>query len=74
MIAHTRNNDLERLVDYVRSLGANAVLGMRFDLDRVEVAVRGRTMKEATAYGSVVVVEVWGWIMGCLTHKGVANA
>ena len=41
MIAHTRNNDLERLVDYVRSLGANAVLGMRFDLDRVEVAARG---------------------------------
>lgn len=31
-------------------------------------------MKEATAYGSVVVVEVWGWRMGCLTHKGVANA
>jgi len=21
-------------------------------------------MKEATAYGSVVVVEVWGWILG----------
>ncbi|WP_163055717.1 YbjQ family protein [Acidithiobacillus ferrooxidans] len=51
MIAQTRDDALEQLAEHARSLGANAVLVMRFD------SGQGQAMNEVTAYGTVAVVE-----------------
>lgn len=56
MIAQTRDNALEQLTEHARSLGANAVLGMRFDSGEFD-AGQGQAMNEVTAYGTAVVVE-----------------
>ncbi len=55
MIAHTRDDALEQLAEHARSLGANAVLGMRFDSGEFD-AGQGQAMNEVTAYGTEVVV------------------
>lgn len=57
MIAQTRDDALEQLAEHARSLGANAVLGMRFDSGKFD-ADQGQAMNEVTAYGAAVVVEV----------------
>ncbi|MBU2855645.1 YbjQ family protein [Acidithiobacillus ferrooxidans] len=57
MIAQTRDDALEQLAEHARSLGANAVLGMRFDSGEFD-AGQGQAMNEVTAYGTAVVVEV----------------
>ncbi|BDB13313.1 YbjQ family protein [Acidithiobacillus ferrooxidans] len=57
MIAQTRGDALEQLAEHARSLGANAVLGMRFDSGEFD-AGQGQAMNEVTAYGTAVVVEV----------------
>ncbi|OCX76124.1 hypothetical protein A6M27_03440 [Acidithiobacillus thiooxidans] len=56
MIAQTRDDALEQLAEHTRSLGANAVLGMRFDSGEFD-AGQGQAMNEVTAYGTAVVVE-----------------
>ena len=55
MIAQTRDDALEQLAEHARSLGANAVLGMRFDSGEFD-AGQGQAMNEVTAYGTAVVV------------------
>ncbi len=47
---------LEQLAEHARSLGANAVLGMRFDSGEFD-AGQGQAMEEVTAYGTAVVAE-----------------
>ena len=56
MIAQTRDDALEQLAGHGRSLGANAVLGMRFDSGEFDTG-QGQAMNEVTAYVTVVVVE-----------------
>lgn len=51
MIAHIRDDVLAQLAEHAQSLGANAVLGMRFD------SGQGQAMNEVTAYGTPVVVK-----------------
>jgi uncharacterized protein YbjQ (UPF0145 family) len=55
MIAQTRDDALAQLAEHARSLGANAVLGMRFDSGEFD-AGQGQAMNEVTAYGTAVVV------------------
>ena len=54
MIAQTRDDALEQLAEHALSLGANAVLGMRFDSGEFD-AGQGQAMNEVTAYGTAVV-------------------
>ena len=56
MIAQTRDEALAQLADHAQSLGANAVLAMRFDSGEFD-AGQGQAMNEVTAYGTAVVVE-----------------
>ena len=56
MIAQTRDDALAQLAEHARSLGANAVLGMRFDSGEFETG-QGQAMNEVMAYGTAVVVE-----------------
>ncbi|MBU2808068.1 YbjQ family protein [Acidithiobacillus ferrooxidans] len=56
MIAQTRDDALAQLAEHAQSLGANAVLGMRFDSGEFD-AGQGQAMNEVTAYGTAVVVE-----------------
>ena len=56
MIAQARDDALGQLAEHARSLGANAVLGMRFDSGEFD-AGQGQAMNEVTAYGTAVVVE-----------------
>lgn len=56
MIAQTRDAALAQLADHAQSLGANAVLDMRFDSGEFD-AGQGQAMNEVTAYGTAVVVE-----------------
>ncbi|MHB1532714.1 YbjQ family protein [Acidithiobacillus sp.] len=55
MIAQTRDDALAQLAEHAQSLGANAVLGMRFDSGEFD-AGQGQAMNEVTAYGTAVVV------------------
>jgi len=54
MIAATRNESLAQLAEHAQSLGANAVLAMRFDSGEFD-AGQGQAMNEVTAYGTAVV-------------------
>jgi len=56
MIAQTRDDALEQLAEHARTLGANAVLGMRFDSGEFDTG-QGQAMNEVTAYGTEVAVE-----------------
>ncbi|OCB03555.1 hypothetical protein BBC27_07290 [Acidithiobacillus ferrivorans] len=56
MIAQTRDDAMLHLAEHARSLGANAVLGMRFDSGEFDSG-QGQAMNEITAYGTAVVVE-----------------
>ena len=56
MIAQTRDDALEQLAEHARSVGANAVLGMRFDSGEFD-AGQGQAMNEVTAYGTAR----WWW-------------
>ncbi|MDD2746321.1 MAG: heavy metal-binding domain-containing protein [Acidithiobacillus ferrooxidans] len=53
--ARARDDALEQLAEHARSLGANAVLGMRFDSGEFD-AGQGQAMNEVTAYGTAVVM------------------
>jgi uncharacterized protein YbjQ (UPF0145 family) len=56
MIVESRDEALAQLVERAQSLGANAVLAMRFDSGEFG-AGQWQTMNEVTAYGTAVVVE-----------------
>jgi uncharacterized protein YbjQ (UPF0145 family) len=51
MLEDARNSAVERLIQNARSMGANAVVMMRFDSSEI-----GQTMSEVVAYGTAVVV------------------
>ena len=48
----TRNDAMERMLEHARSLGANAVIGLRYDATEI---MQGVT--EVLCYGTAVVVE-----------------
>lgn len=50
-----RRDALERLIQHAQSLGANAIIGVRFDSSDVGGGDQGLT--EILAYGSAVVVQ-----------------
>ena len=52
MLEEARRHALDRLVRNAQSMGANAVLMMRFDSSEI-----GQTMSEIVAYGTAVVIE-----------------
>jgi uncharacterized protein YbjQ (UPF0145 family) len=52
LLAESRESALDRMVEEAESLGANAVLGMRFATSEV-----AQTAAEILAYGTAVVVE-----------------
>jgi len=49
---HTRQEAFDLLVEHAQSMGANAVVAMRYDANEIAAAVT-----EVLAYGSAVVVE-----------------
>jgi uncharacterized protein YbjQ (UPF0145 family) len=52
MLEDTRKQAIDRLVMNATSMGANAVVMMRFDSSEI-----GQTMSEVIAYGTAVVIE-----------------
>lgn len=52
MLDQARHTALERLKEHAASLGANAVIGARFDSSEI-----GQNMEEILAYGTAVTVE-----------------
>lgn len=48
----TRQESFDLLVEHARAIGANAILGMRYDANEIAAAVT-----EVLAYGTAVVVE-----------------
>ena len=56
MVNQTRDEAIAALQAHAASIGANAVLGMRFDSGEFD-AGQGQAMNEVTAYGTAVVVE-----------------
>ena len=56
MIAQTRDESLEQLAEHARSLGANAILGMRFGSGEFD-AGQEQAMNEVMAYVTAVDIE-----------------
>jgi uncharacterized protein YbjQ (UPF0145 family) len=52
LLEDSRRHAIDRMVDNARLLGANAILGMRFDSSEI-----GQSLTEIVAYGSAVIVE-----------------
>lgn len=52
LLEEARNHAIERLIKNANSMGANAVVMMRFDSSEI-----GQTMSEVVAYGTAVVIE-----------------
>jgi uncharacterized protein YbjQ (UPF0145 family) len=52
LVEDTRRQALDRMVENASSMGANAIVMMRFDSGDI-----GSTMNEVVAYGTAVVVE-----------------
>ncbi len=55
MISQTRDEAIEALVAHAMSMGANAVVAMRFDSGEFDSG-NGQSMNEVAAYGTAVVV------------------
>ncbi|MBX3030113.1 MAG: heavy metal-binding domain-containing protein [Chloroflexi bacterium] len=51
LLEETRRHAVERLVTHATSLGANAIVSMRFDSSEM-----GSTMSEIVAYGTAVII------------------
>src|SRR5438093_9420223 len=51
LLEDSRRHAVDRMVDNARILGANAILGMRFDSSEI-----GQQLTEIVAYGTAVVV------------------
>lgn len=56
MVGRTRDEAIEALKAHAALLGANAIVGMRFDSGEFD-AGRGQAMNEVTAYGTAVILE-----------------
>ncbi|BAJ81144.1 hypothetical protein ACMV_17970 [Acidiphilium multivorum AIU301] len=56
MVNQTRDEAIAALKAHAASLGANAVIGMRFDSGEFD-AGQGQAMNEVTAYGTAVILE-----------------
>src|SRR5688572_8090091 len=52
LLEDSRRHAIDRMVDNARLLGANAIVGMRFDSSEI-----GNSLTEIVAYGTAVVVE-----------------
>jgi uncharacterized protein YbjQ (UPF0145 family) len=52
LLEDSRRHAIDRMIDNARLLGANAILGMRFDSSEI-----GGQLTEIVAYGTAVVVE-----------------
>lgn len=52
LLEETRRHAIDRMVRNARTMGANAIVMMRFDSSEI-----GQTMSEIVAYGTAVVVE-----------------
>lgn len=52
LLEDSRRHAIDRMVDNARLLGANAIIGMRFDSSEI-----GNSLTEVVAYGTAVVVE-----------------
>ena len=55
MLEEARRHATDRLAENATLMGANAVVGMRFDSSEI-----GQTMSEIVAYGTAVVIEQSG--------------
>ena len=55
LIEKNRNDALNSMIAQAESLGADAVVGVRFDSS--ELSVNGKAMSEIVAYGTAVVFE-----------------
>jgi uncharacterized protein YbjQ (UPF0145 family) len=55
MVNQTRDEAIEALKAHANALGANAVIGMRFDSGEFD-AGQGQAMNEVTAYGTAVIL------------------
>ena len=55
LLEDSRRHAIDRMVQNAAALGANAVLGMRFDSSEI-----GQNLTEIVAYGTAVVVEAAG--------------
>lgn len=51
MLEDARKNAIDRMVQYAHTMGANAVIMMRFDSSEI-----GQSMSEIVAYGTAVVI------------------
>lgn len=56
MLSETRDDAIRELQEHALSLGANAVVAMRFDSGEFD-AGKGQSMAEITAYGTAVILE-----------------
>ena len=56
LVNQTRDEAIAALQAHAASLGANAVLGMRFDSGEFD-AGQGQAMNEVTAYGTAAIIE-----------------
>ncbi len=52
LLEDSRRHAIDQMVDNARLLGANAIIGMRFDSSEV-----GSGLTEVIAYGTAVVIE-----------------
>jgi uncharacterized protein YbjQ (UPF0145 family) len=52
LLEDSRRHAIDRMVDNARLLGADAIVGMRFDSSEI-----GSSLTEVVAYGTAVVVE-----------------
>lgn len=52
MCEQARGEALQHMIDHARTMGANAVIGMRYDTTEI-----AEGMDEVLAYGTAVVVE-----------------
>lgn len=52
LLEDSRRHAIDRMVDNARLLGANAIIGMRFDSSEI-----GNSLTEIVAYGTAVVAE-----------------
>jgi len=55
MVNQTRDEAIEALKAHANAIGANAVIGMRFDSGEFD-AGQGQAMNEVTAYGTAVIL------------------
>jgi uncharacterized protein YbjQ (UPF0145 family) len=52
LLEDSRRHAMDRLIENARIMGANAVVGMRFDSSEI-----GQNLTEIAAYGTAVVIE-----------------